>query len=243
MSVQNGQFTRTESFMPQRDSIMPRFYLESIEDQVASAREGRPIFRDQERVELLIPGNTLNVKVDIVTDEHRQRWPEQYKRFKDGMEISANGTPLEQWPILKPAQVRELKALNLFTVEHVRDMTDQTCQQMRIGGMKMRTLAAAYLDDAAAGAALAKATADNERKDSELAELRGKVEQLSTLLNSVHADMQALRNAPSPIASHIPSSVDPMELFKQGQQIAAGESSLDNLPAPRQRNKNAAQAR
>src|SRR5579872_6182176 len=102
MAVQNGAYTRTEGFSQQADRIVPRFFIESIEDPLASEREGRPKFKDQERVELLIPGvSQYNIKVDIVNEDHKRRWPDVYKAFKEGQEISANGTPLEQWSLLK----------------------------------------------------------------------------------------------------------------------------------------------
>ena len=229
MSVQNGAFTRSNGFTPEKDGIIPRFFIESVEDPLASQREGHPVFFDQERVELLVPGNMLNVVVEIVGPSHAQRWPEAYKRFKDGQEMATNGTPLEFWPILKPAQVRELKAMNLFTIEHVRDMNDQVAQR-KMAGRKLRNFARAYLDDAAAGAMLSKATADNEAKDLRIGELEHKVNELSTLLDSVHRDMQTLRNAPNPIASHVPGMHDPMEALRQAEAPQGGSSSLDLLP-------------
>jgi hypothetical protein len=227
MSVQNGAYTRTYSFGNEGDRIVPRFFIESVADEGASAREGRPIFRDQERVELMMPGNTFNVPVEIVNDTHRQRWPEQYKAFKAGQEMAVEGTPLEQWPILKRSQVLELKALNLFTVEHVAGMPDATCQRF-MGGMRLRNLAKAYLDDAQAASVLAATTADNERKDAQIADLNLKVEQLTNALSQLHDNFQALRNAPSPVASHIPGLHDPVELAKGAPE--SGGSSLDSLP-------------
>lgn len=236
MSVPNGAYTRTTGFNPENDRIVPRFFIESIRDDLASQREGRPIFHDQERVELMIPGvSQYNIKVDIVSDEHRNRWPDQYKKFKAGIEISAAGTPLEQWSILGRSQVLELKAMNFATVEQIAQMDDQTMQRL-MGGMKIRDLARAFLDDGAANALLTKATADNERKDAELAELRHKVSELTTLLNSVHQDMQTLKNAPSPLATAIPSMMDPAEQAKRNPTMeTAHASSLDSLPAPRKR--------
>lgn len=232
MSVPNGAFTRTTGFAPENDRIMPRFFIESVEDPLASQREGRPIFRDEERVELTIPGvSQYNIKVDIVNDSHRQRWPEQYKAFKAGMEISADGTPLEQWPILKRSQVLELKAMNFTTVEQVATMDDQTTQRF-MGGMRLRTLAKSYIDDAEAGALLSKITADNDRKDQQIAELSRKVEELGSLLNSVHSTLQDTRNAQPALATYIPGMNDPAEQMK-APQPAAGPSSLDSLPAPR----------
>jgi len=232
--VANGAYTRTQSFNPENERILPRFFIESVEDPLRSAQHGRPIFFDQERVELMIPGiSQYNVKVDIVSDEHRRRWPEQYKAFKDGIEFSADGTPLEQWPILKRSQVLELKAMNFTTVEQVAQMDDQTMQRL-MGGQRLRTLAKAFLDDSIATAALAKATADNERQESRIAELEAKVDQLSAMLNSVHADNQAMRDAPSPIASHIPGMHDPFEQAKQAP-IVGRASSFEGLPEPRRK--------
>lgn len=231
-TVPNGAWTRTNSFGSEnRNSrlagLMPRFEVMSNQDMLASEREGRPIFRDTEIVELITPGNPLNIPVEKVTDEHRRQWPEIYQAFKSGHEISADGTPLEQWPMLRKAQVMELKAIHLMTVEHVRDMSDHVCQRL-MGGIRLRTMAKAYLDDAAAGALLAQTTADSERKDAEIAELSRKVDELSGLLNSVHSQMQDLRNAPSPLATHVPGVNDPFEQAKVSPQ--AGASSLDALP-------------
>src|SRR5581483_7129534 len=99
MTIQNGTFTRTNSFGPGDERILPRFHIESILDPVATEREGRPIFRDREEVELITPGNPYNIPNEIVNDDHRRRWPREYEAFKKGIEISSDGTPLEQWPI------------------------------------------------------------------------------------------------------------------------------------------------
>src|SRR6185312_12614761 len=233
MTVQNGAFTRTYSFGPGDDKIMPRFFIESVKDELASQREGRPIFKDQERVELIMAGNPYNSPVQIVTDEQRQRWPRQYEAFRAGQDMAVNGTPLEQWPILSRSQVLELKGMNFLTVEQVAEMNDQATQRM-MGGMRLRTLAKAYLDEAEAGALLAKTTADNDRKDAQIAELTEKVTQLSELLNRVHGEMLTLKNAPSPIATFVPASADPFaQNLPQPQVGSSSLDSLNNLPIRR----------
>src|ERR1700674_1234177 len=123
MPLAHGTYTRTDG-MPGGDRNYPRFFLHDEQDQLATEQQGRPIFKSEERVEIIMPGNPLTRPVQRVTDEHRQKWPEQYKAFKQGQEMSVEGTPLEQWPILKRAQVLELKALGHLTVEHVATMDD-----------------------------------------------------------------------------------------------------------------------
>lgn len=234
MSVNNGTFTRTNLFGQGVETLIPRFHVESIPDPIATEREGRPIFRDREEVELISPGNPYNIPNEIVNDGHKQRFPREYDAFRKGIEISPDGTPLEQWSLLRPAQVKELKALDFSTVEQVANMNDHATQRF-MGGMRLRALAKAFLDDAAHGAALSQATADNERKDSQIAELSRKVEELSALLNTLHGQMQQLRDAPSPIATALPFMSDPAarsQPFAAGPGMSEG-SSLDNLPEPR----------
>ncbi len=234
MSVQNGAYTRTNGFGQDDGRIIPRFFIESVADELASQRDGRPIFYDQERVELMIPGvSQYNIKVDIVSEDHRRRWPEQYRAFRAGQELAADGTPLEQWPILKRSHVLELKAMNFTTVEQLAEMDDQATQRI-MGGMRIRTLAKAYIDDAQAGALLAKATADNDRKDARIAELESKVGELGSLLSQIHGEMQTMKNAPNPIAAFLPGMNDPAEQAKKNPEPSR-PSSLDSLAAAPER--------
>ena len=231
--LNNGAFTRTNGAASSQN--YPRFHMESVQDEAASEREGRPIFRDEERVEIIMPGNPHTRPIARVTAEHKQQWPDEYAKFKSGQDMALTGTPLEQWPMLKKSQVMELKSLGFITVEQVGTMDDLAMQRF-MGGRRMRDLARAFLDDAEAGKQLAQATADNDRKDAELAQLRQQVEQMRSMVDSMHGELQGLKNAPSPIATHIPGLLDPMEQLRQGHAPApAVHSALESLPEPRRR--------
>jgi hypothetical protein len=237
MTVQNGAFTRTNSFGSDGARNYPRFHTAEVQDHVATERQGRPIFRTEERVEIIMPGNPQTRPVARVTQEHIQRWPDEYERFKKGMEIAVDGTPLEQWPLLKRAMVLELKALGFMTVEHVAAMTDLATQKIGMGGMRLRDLAKAFLDDAAANALNVRLDADNRRKDEQIDALTRKVEEQGTLLERVYGELQAMRNAPSPIAAAVPSHADPIAMARAGLPAEApAESSLAALDvAPRRK--------
>jgi hypothetical protein len=233
--VANGAFTRTNGFGAGSGgaTVYPRFYMESVEDPVASQENGRAIFRDEERVEIIMAGNTHTRPVRRVSDEDRQRWPQEYEKFKQGIEMSVDGTPLEEWPRLRKAQVLELKSLGFLTVEQVRDMPDNVMQRIGMGGMALRDLARAYLDDADRNALVEKTVAENARKDSELAALRAQVANLGEITERLQSQLLGLQNQPHPLATHIPGMTDPLEAMRQAQpQPAAAQSSLANL-APR----------
>jgi hypothetical protein len=196
MSVSNGQFTRTNSFGHGAERNYPHFFLEAVEDQLASVEAGRPIFRDEERVEIIMPGNPYTRPVQRVTDEHRERWPKEYQAFKAGHAIATDGTPLEQWPRLKRSQVLELKALGFQTVEHVAAMDDHAVQRAGMGSRHLRELAKAFLDDAVHAAAVERLADANARKDAELGGLRRQLAELGHALEAVHAELRAKQSAP-----------------------------------------------
>lgn len=237
MSVANGTFTRTNSFGNDVARVIPMFFIESVPDEVASATAGRPIFRDEERVEIIFPGNPHTRPVKIVTNEERMKWPEQYAKFKAGQEMALDGTPIEEWPRLKKSQVYELKALGFLTIESVAAMNDLAIQRIGMGGRELKALAAAFLDDAERNKLNEQQNAVINRQDAELAALKNQLAQLSAMLTPMHAELQALKNQPHPIASMIPGMNDPMELAKAGfvpPQGAPATSSLADL-APRKR--------
>lgn len=219
-----------------QSGVYPQFILDQVQDNVASEREGRPIFREVERVEIVIPGGaSLTKHVANVTDEHRQRWPKEYEAFKQGHEVSPDGTPLEEWPILKRSQVLELKALGFKTVEHVRDMSDQSIQRIGMGGRMLKERALIFLDDAERIAATTRLSAENDRKDAEIAALRAQVTQMGQLMEQKFAELQLMKDAPSALATNIPGMHDPMEKARQAAPQEVSTSSLDGLTAPRRR--------
>jgi hypothetical protein len=206
-------------------TIRPRFYLDPVQDDLATAREGRPMFRQMERVEMFIPGNPWTQPVHNVTDEHRARWPREYEQFRQGIDQTADGTPLEEWPVLNRAQVLELKGLQIQTIEEVATLSDAACQRA-MGLRQLRMKAKAFLDDAAAIALTEQLSAEGEAHRSEIASLKRQVEELQTLVNRLHAESMAARNAHNPIATTIPSVADPMQQILSAQQ--AGMEPREN---------------
>lgn len=230
-----SEYTRTMG-APQasRDSTIPRFHIEAVPDPVASAAAGRPIFVSQERVQYINPGSS-NSPVDIVTDEHRQRWPDYYAKFRAGEEFSVTGTPLEHWSFLRRTNVMELKAIGIFSVEQCADLPDTAVQRIGMGGDAIRKAAKAYLDDAAAMSIVSEAIAAREAAEVRLAAMEKKLAELTPLLESVHAENMMLKNAAPPSQTYVPGMHDPIQASLQAQTQPVATSSLDSLSAPKPR--------
>lgn len=232
----SGAYTRTLGAPQQgRDSTFPRFHLHPVEDPIATAAAGRPIFVQHERVQIIQPGNP-NSPVLAVTDAERQRWPEQYAAFRKGEEVSVHGTPLEQWAYLPRNAVLELKAIDLHTVEQLAGLPDSALHKIGMAGRNIRDMAKAYMDDGAAQAITSEALARAERAEAQLAGLQKQVDEMRPMLERMHKEMMAVKNAPSAIDSYVPGDHDPMQAHNLPQAVlheVAAPSALDGLAAPR----------
>jgi hypothetical protein len=231
--LQQGSYTRTNG--GDASKVWPEFFTDTVKDELASAREGRAIFREEERVKIHMPGNQWTKPVFKVTSEHTERWPEQYKAFKEGRELAIEGTPLEEWPILNKAQVAELKYLGIKTVEHMADLSDLTVQKIGMGGYALRERAKAFLDDAERISQNERLNKENETLRSDIAALKAQVEQMGDLMRQLHTESMERRNAQPALATLIPGMADPLAAAQQGVQQEVGSSSLDALANPPKR--------
>jgi hypothetical protein len=217
MSIANATYTRSTSLAANEARNYPRFFLETVRDDHSSRHHGREIFREEERVEIIMPGNPYTRPIMRVTEEHRQAWPKQYEAFKAGQEIAAEGTPLEAWARVRPKQLHELKALGFRTVEHIAMMDDQAAGRVGTGGQELRRVAKAFLNDAARMVAVERLAAENDAKNAEIEDLRLKLHGLEQTMERI-ATSKELAAAP-PV---LPSSLD--EIAKLAGANAANNS-------------------
>ena len=157
------------------------FKLEAVEDTLATEKEGRPIFKDVEIIEVRYPGEGPTVLE--VTDKHKKEYSELYQAFKAGQEQPTSGTPLEQWPLLSKAFCNEFKALGVRTVEQLAEANDNLKRRMR-SGVK-------YCEEAASWLALASSPQnqvasfkkENERLQRQIETLQNQVGELLTRID------------------------------------------------------------
>jgi hypothetical protein len=136
--------TGMEFTVDNKDTCRPLFRMEAKQNKAKTITEGRPIFDQVPFVTIISPGDNKNVPDTKVLDEHRQRWPRQWEAFEKGLEQPVSGTPINQWPVLNNAQVAELKALNIYTIEEVASLSDGGTQQI-VGLMTLKQQAIAHL--------------------------------------------------------------------------------------------------
>lgn len=171
---------------PYADSgkLIVAFHLQAVEDEGASAAEGRPIFKEVEFVKIFTPGDKDNIVDRMAYPADRLRYPRQYAAFKAGREADI-GTPLAAWPGINQAQRREMEYFNVRTVEQLANLTDANAMgHMGIQALKQK--AQAFLDAAKAQApvtVMQKELADRDQKiemlEKVVREQGDRIEQLS----------------------------------------------------------------
>lgn len=140
-----GMFTGDEK-------LHVRFFTLARIDVEASTKENRPIFKDVDYVEIMIPGDKNNIVVEPVWDQHKQRFPQHWEQYQRGVEKQVVGTPLKVAPFLTPALVAQFATMHIVTLEQLAGLSDS--QAGFPGAQEFKRAAQKFLDMTGSNAAL-----------------------------------------------------------------------------------------
>lgn len=169
-----------------RAGIIPRFHTVAI-------AKGDGGFFDEDRVELLVPGDAKSSPVLVVTEKVKRDFPAQYKAWKEGEKEAQTGTPLELL-IGQSSLLFTLKAMHLHTVEQLAGVSDSQLEGIGLGGRELRDRAKRSLDRQSAMAADAKEQAQAQT----IADLQSQLAELRTMVKKPQA------GEPAPVDSERP---------------------------------------
>lgn len=169
--------------------VIPRFFVHTEPDVAESKKQGRPIYREFEAIELRYPGNQNTIHVahanevfktnkDFATGEvteitYALAWNKQYLEFKEGVAQTMSGTPLSELPFLTASKRLELKALHIHTAETLAALDGPNLKRLGMDGRELKNQAQAYLDNAAGSVDVVKMAAT-------IAQLQAKLERLES---------------------------------------------------------------
>lgn len=106
------------------ESLLVKFFTKQRENKAASLKEGRPIFKDVEYIDIRVPGQRSGGACRPAQYADKQRFPRHYLAFQQRKELPQEGTPLAEWPIMTRRNVEELSYHNVKTVEQLVGMSD-----------------------------------------------------------------------------------------------------------------------
>jgi hypothetical protein len=161
------------------DTLLVKFEIKPRLDRQQTEKEGRPIYKDVEYIDIRVPGSPDNVNRPA-TQRDIERFPRHYAAFKNRMndEEYMEGTPLTEWPLLSRSSVEELGFFGIKTVEQLAAVNDANLQSNRgMAGLKQK--AKDWLEVSNQTVKALELKAELEKRDKELKELRAQVAELS----------------------------------------------------------------
>jgi len=162
------------------------FFNHPRKDEAKTLEEGRPMFKDEVYVRIMVPGDKDSVIVRPARDMDKQRFAKQLLAFEQGEGEIHEGTPLKAWPMITRAQCEELKFFSIYTVEQLADLADVHVQKfMGVGMLKQQ--AQAFIQAAKDSAPLVQLNAAIDDKDNEIAALNQAVEELKGMVTDLQA--------------------------------------------------------
>lgn len=183
------------------DALWVQFSVRPMQNNYETAQQNRPIFRDETWVEIRIPGrNDLTIERPMC-EEDKFRFPRQWSYFErthsaDGQNV---GTPLSAWPLLKPSQIEQLKALRFMTVEQIAMASDENLSRIGMNaGMSAHSLrdrAKLYLDHARDNSVAVKQMEELKAREKEIADLKAAQEASSQKHAQEMAELRELIKA------------------------------------------------
>lgn len=187
-----------------------QFETRAVEDRNASIEAGHYVAKDVDFA-LITPQGSKDVVERIVSewfeklvqDVKEDRFPADwlrayrayYKEWKEGREIPLDGTPIRNWSLLSPAQVKMLLDINVRTVEDLAGANEETLGRIGMGGHDLKAKAKAWLDSAQDKGKLAQRIAALEAENNDLkntnAELASTNKELDARLSTLEAKFSA----------------------------------------------------
>ena len=119
-------------------SILPK------ENRSKSEKAGKPVYEDWEWIKLM-PAGGNSVVERWVTDKDKKRFPAQYEAFKSGLEPTIEGTAVEMWPAVTPAEVKMLRGATIRTVEDLAVCSETALSNIGFGARGLQAKAREWL--------------------------------------------------------------------------------------------------
>jgi hypothetical protein len=128
------------------EQLLVRFFYKTRPDAVETKRQGRPIFKEVEYIDIKVPGDRGTGVCRPARAKDRQRFPRHYAAFKNRVEAPTVGTPLSEWARIPRSAVEQLAFANVKTDEQLATLADSYAGQIQ-GGNNYKKMAKDYLEE------------------------------------------------------------------------------------------------
>lgn len=190
-------------------TITPVFKMIEVENIPQSETAGHAVMETKEVVEVrfagsklyspIFPTDAMYQRIGNQTISYAERWPEQYRAFKEGNPQEANGTPLEMLRSydVTPEQLSLCRALRIYSIEALDRLEGPGIKALGMHANRLREAAKAFL-------------ADRDKGKNALSEVE-----------ALKAEIAALRALMVPVQDSTPAQIEQAE--------AAADASFANM--------------
>lgn len=174
-----------------------KFERRAIEDKAESLKQGKSVSKDVDFVLVTPPysKDRFEFKVESWFKNQEQQvsngrtpaayldyWKKSYQNWKNGQDAPVNGTSIKDWSAISPAQIKNLLAINILTIEDLACANDEGRRRIGMGANDLINKAKAYLQ----------ATKDHGPLVMEVSDLKSQNEQLKGTIETLQNQIQRL---------------------------------------------------
>lgn len=162
-----------------------RFFVKAKQDAEASAEAGRPIFKEVDYIQVMVPGDRNHVVIRPVSFQDKHRFSRQYEHWK---QTSSNdvvvGTPLEAWNTLSISQIEEFKFFGVRTIENMAELRDDITAKIP-GASTLKQKAAQFIAIAKDEAPMKKFQTEIDKRDNIIATMQKAIDDQAVILKQL----------------------------------------------------------
>lgn len=157
--------------------LLVRFAMQREKNEHKSLIEGRDIFDEVEVVYIRVPGSKDEI-TNLVTDDHKKRFSELYRKWRANEAAPITGTPLTEWPAASTSFIDEMRSYGIRTIEQLAELSDGIAMS-NPGWLTMRTRAQGFLQAAKDNAAAESLAVQNRQLQEQLAAMQAQIDALT----------------------------------------------------------------
>ena len=216
----NGHYARSAYGAGERPAFI-EFETRAFEDRAASQKDGVLRYKDVDIVIVRSPGSTasefeavaedwLNLRREA-RDQYYPAYKQHFEAWKEGKEPTVIGTPLEKWPGISPAEVKNCKACHVLSVEDLAAVNEDGLRRIGMGSRTLKDRAKAWLESASQGQVAEELASLRVQVESMIGALAEKDKTISEQQQIIH---QYMAQDSVPIAASAEDAMDVKPLPK-----------------------------
>lgn len=192
-----------------------KFEREAREDKKATLDAGYSVSRDVDyayvhpqgsrdvivkKVDAFFDNATRKVRNGRIPQAYLDFWKQKYSAFKEGQEAPVDGTPIKEWSAISPAQIKNLIAINILTVEDLAGINDDGLRRIGMGALELKRKAKNWLDSAEDNGKVAlkitQLETEKERDRLTIESLTEKVNMMAAQLQNMQTNTAMIQDVP-----------------------------------------------